>query len=166
MLGVIKKKSKIVAILVAVVFLVTTPLYAAQELLSIQPRLFEKALQLAGMKTQFIDLDRDDGFEQAVLIEGIYDEPILVVFPPGGIREGIPFVIEIDGSEAIVVISEEGRPVIIHQDRDVTDVLSLIICFLSAINNALIQLQQCTVDPRCTLVAVLTLIINIVQCGR
>ena len=78
----------------------------------------------------------------------------------------VPEVVEFAKTLDDVVISEEGSPVIIHQDRDITDVLSLIICLLTAINNALKQLQQCEVDARCTLVAVLTLIINILQCGR
>lgn len=148
------------------VFCCSFNLHAAQVGKTIKPELLQQLLNLAGLDTAVVALDRGDGFETGVSIEGLQDATLLIGFPRTGIAKETPFLLAIDGTEVLVALSEDGRLNVIGGDATFVPagIDDFVTCVLNAVDEMLAGIDACGVNPICIIGVTFEAVVDIFEC--
>ena len=156
----------IVAICVSLVFCFSFSAQASQEVNVIQPEILQILLSMAGLEAQVLDLNREDGFEKGVCIEGVQDFRLLIGFPKTGIEKETPFLLSFEGAEVLVEVSEERGLIVIEGDDDLIPlgVVDFVECITSSVADLVQDISECGANPFCIVVAVISGVFRILGC--
>ena len=125
-------------------------LYAAQEKRAIPAPLLQKVLNGTGLEAEIVTLNRDDDYAKGIYIENIKGYTVLIGFPKRGISKETPFLLSIDGEEALVTLSEGMLKTI---DTDAAFIPAgiddMIECIMDAVDEFLEDLEACSANPFC-----------------
>jgi hypothetical protein len=113
-------------------------------------------LRKSGVSMKIVSLDRTDGFAFGVSFTGPNNT---FVIAPG--LAGM-WLVKAEGNEAILQPDALGKMQIIQVDGDI----SVIFCYISAVNTFLYDLTQCESDPGCVFTAILEVVTNILYCNN
>ena len=133
----------------------------------IQPIHLQSLLNTAGFQTETIRLDGGDGYEQGVSVQGIQDSNLLIKFPRQGIKQGVPFVIAVDGVEEVVERSRDGHISGIDGGGYLfaSGIADMVDCILEAVDTMIDGIDACSVlDIGCILDAVFDGVRAIIDC--
>jgi len=158
-------------LLVMVVFLGLSPLASSScldncERKIVQPELLQMLLNLVGLETEIVSLNRGDCFERGIYIEGIQDVTLLIAFPKTGIKKGMPFLLSIEDSEVIVELSEEGVLSVIDSDEEFipSGIGDFVECIFDAASELIEDIGECGANTFCIVGAALSGVFNILKC--
>lgn len=132
---------------------------------TIQPELLEMLLNLVGVETEIVNLNREDCFDRGIYIQNIKDSTLLIGFPSAGIRKGIPFLLSFEDTEVLVKLSEEGLRIIDGDDELMpSGIGDFIECIFDAVGDLLEDIGKCGINPFCIVGAALSGVFNILGC--
>jgi hypothetical protein len=140
--------------------------HAAPGVKGVRPMLFKKLLSAAGVEAEVTVLDRGDGFGKAIRVEGAQGATVTIGFPKAGIRRGRPFLLSVDGAEALVEVSEGGVLSVIDGRDDLipAGILAFVECIVDAAVAMAEEIDSCDIDIFCILEAVFDGVAGIVTC--
>ena len=155
----------IVTTCVALIFCLSLNVQASPVRNTVQPEILQILLSMVGLETEIKDLNREDGFEKGIYIEGIQDVRLLIGFPKTGIAKGTPFLLSVEGEEVLVELSEEGVLSIIDGDEEFipTGISDFVECILDAVADLVENILDCR-NPFCIVVYALYGIFKILWC--
>jgi hypothetical protein len=141
--------------------LVTAALVFLFTLAAISPaeaKLFNLKSQLrkSGVSMKIVSLDRTDGFVYGISFTGPKNT---FVIAPG--LAGM-WLVQAEGNEVTLQRDALGQVQIIQSDGDI----SVIFCYIQAVNTFLYDLTQCESDPACVFTAILEVVTNILYCNN
>ena len=151
---------------IALIFSLSFNVSAAQGRRNLQPVLLQKILSGAGLQVEVVRLDRDDGFVKGVSIDDVQGSHVLISFPKGGFKKGVPFLLSVDGEERLVAVSEQGTLHIINGAIDffIGGIDDFVECILNSVDDFLDDISDCGIDPFCYVRASLGLATEIPFC--
>lgn len=106
-----KPNSKLIVLLalcMCLLFSYVPNSYASRGILTVQPEIVQFFLNIVGLETDIVDLDREDGFNRALYTDNLGSDPILIGFPETFIGERVPLLLVVGGEEIVVRVSEDG----------------------------------------------------------
>lgn len=126
-------------------------LHAAQGERAIPAPLLQKVLNGTGLEVEIVTLNRDDDYAKGIYIENIKGYTVLIGFPKRGILKETPFLLSIDGEEALVTLSEEGMLKTMDTDAALipAGIDDMIECILATVDEFLEDLEACGANPFC-----------------
>jgi len=156
----------IVTACVALIFCFSLNVHASTGWSTFQPELLQILLSMVGLETEIVDLHREDGFEKGIYIEGIQDVTLLIGFPKRGITKGRPFLLSIEGEEALMELSEEGGLIVIDGDEEFipSGVSDFVECILDTVSELVQDIHDCGANPFCIVIIALEGVFNILGC--
>ncbi len=144
-----------------------TPAHAGQER-AVRPLLLHRMLSAAGIETGIIDLDRNDEFVKGVTLTGEQGATLMIGLPAEGLRPGLPFLLAIDGDEAIVQRTANGDLIVVGAP-DIISILGIddmVDCILDTVDDFLDEIDSCGIDPFCYMFASISLSVDLPLCVR
>jgi len=168
MLQVTRKNNVIVgAVCVLLVCCCAFSAEAADRVRGIQPIHLQILLNAAGFQAETIRLDDGTGFKNGLFIQDVHNSNLLIKFPRRGIKQGVPFVIAVDGVEEQVERSGDGR--ITGLDGNgylfASGIADMVDCILEAADTMIDGIDSCSVlDIGCILNAVFDGVRAIIDC--
>jgi len=155
----------IVATCVALQFCLSLNVQASTLKNSVRPEILKIILSMVGLETEIKDLNRGDGFEKGIYIEGIQDVRIMIGFSKAGIEKGIPFLLSVEGVEVLVELSEEGVLSVNEGDGEFipSGISDFVECIMNAVAELVEDILDCR-DPFCIIIYSLYGIFRILWC--
>lgn len=173
---------------------VLLPLFCLTNIPQAQPNenihsgLMKHLLRSSGIKAEIIQLQRPDGFSEAIFIEGPQGKmPIIIGFKQNKIEKGEPFLVSINGCEKLMRISEDGSYVVLDEDSgedednetddgedNETDDggdeddngISTAICIFDVVVDTIKAIEMCEEDDSfCIVIAIFSMVLDIIQCA-
>ena len=141
-------------------------LHAAQGKKAIHVPLLQKVFQATGLEAETVTLNRGDSITKGIYIENMKGYSVLIGLPERGISRGTPFLLSIDGEEALVTLSEEGtlRAIDTNAMFIPTGINSMIECVLNAVEDYLDNLDACGSNPFCYAITSLIFSVELTIC--
>jgi len=175
----------ITGVLLPLFYLTNIP--QAQPNENIHPGLMKHLLEASGIKAEIIQLQRPDGFSEAIFIEKPQEKMTIIIgFKQNKIEKGEPFLIAINSCEKVVRISEDGFYAIMDEDSgeeedNETDDgvdnetadggdeddngISTAICIFDVVVDTIKAIQMCEEDDSfCIVMAIFSMVLDIIQC--
>ena len=151
---------------IALIFSLSFNVSAAQGRRNLQPVLLQKILSGAGLQADVVHLDREDGFVKGVSLDDVQGSHVLISFPKGGFKKGVPFLLSVDGSERLVAVSEQGSLHIIDGALNffIGGIDDFVECILNAVDDFLDEISTCDISPLCYVSASIGLAAEIPFC--
>jgi len=139
---------------------------AYQEENAVQPEILGLLLSMAGFETDVMELNREDGFEEAIIIEGIQNVTLLIGFSQNGFKKGEPFLLSVDGAEVLVELSEEGNLIIVDGDGELipSSIFDFVECILRTVSDLVQDILKCGINPFCYVLEVFRAVFGILGC--
>ena len=133
---------------------------------TVHPEMLQFLLNLTGLKTEIVDLNRGGCFEKGLYIEGIRDITLLIGFPKTGIRKGMPFLLSVDDAEMLVELSEEGGLNVIDGNEKIipSSVGSFVECLIDESADFIDDIGDCGANLLCIVGALVSGLIDILEC--
>jgi hypothetical protein len=158
--------SIITAACIALIFSLSFNASAAQVRRNLQPVLLQKILTGAGLQADVVRLDREDGFVKGVSITDVQGSHVLISFPKGGFKKGVPFLLSIDGEERLVAVSEQGSLHFIDGALGffIEGIDDFVECILNSVDDFLDDISDCGIEPFCYVGAAMGLAVEIPFC--
>lgn len=156
----------IAAVCAVLIFCFPLNVYASPGLNVFQPEILQMFLSVAGLETEIVDLNRGDGFERGIYIEGIQDVTLLIGFPKTGITKGTPFLLSVEGVELLVELSEEEGLIVIDGDEELIplNIFDFVECILESIIDVVQGILSCGANPFCIVIVALSGVFKILGC--
>ena len=151
---------------IALIFSLSFNVSAAERRRNLQPVLLQKILSGSGLQADLVHLDREDGFVKGVSLDDIHGSHVLISFPKGGFKKGVPFLLSVDGSERLVAVSEQGSLHIVGGALNffIGGIDDFVECILNSVDDFLDEISACDINPFCYVSASLGLAAEIPLC--
>ena len=162
-------KARLMLFLVACVFLLLSVVpnsYASRNGVTIQPEIVQIVLSIAGWETESIDLDREDGFDRALYIDTLGNDPMLIGFPAIGIGKGVPFLLALEGEEIVIRIAEDGGLQVVSGNGAVipAGVIDAVECLVDTLVDLIQGILDASLNPFSIVALVLNAVFKILGC--
>ncbi len=135
---------------------------------AVKASFFQSIIKAAGIQSEIISSDPDSGYPSSVYMPYLRGSSVTIGFPPGGLRPGVPFLLEIDGTLATVICTDDGKLTILDGDRRMaaTGIFSTLECLFSAILTMLSNLFDAilSLDILGILESIVSGILSIINC--
>jgi hypothetical protein len=140
--------------------------YASRAGITIQPEIVQIVLSMAGLETEIVDLDREDGFDRALYIDSLGSDSILIGFPGTGIGKGFPFLLAVEGEEIVVRIAEDGGLQVVAGDEAVmpAGIIDVVECLVGTLVDLIQDILDVSLNPFRIIVLVLNAVFSILGC--
>lgn len=101
---------------------------------SIKPQLFKTSLKSAGIASELIR-SADTDFPLSLYIPSLGDSSVSIGFPAGGLLQGKPFLLEIDGVTALVTYTTDRKLQVIDGDSRIETIsaFGLVGCIIGSV---------------------------------
>jgi hypothetical protein len=121
---------------------------------------------MAGLETEIVDLDREDGFDRALYTDNLGSHAILIGFPRTGIGKGFPFLLAVEGEEIVVQVSEDaGLQVVAGKEAVIpSGIIDAVECLLDTLLNLIQDILDASLNPFSIVVLVLNAVFSILGC--
>ena len=130
--------------------------YGGQRDRKMQPEQMAKILNLAGVESEAIKLNRDDGFDDGLFFETKDGTVIVLGFSRNGFQRGEPFILSTFDGEVRVILSEDGNLSFINENEGIVsadaiddiirEVGELVGCILIAVDEMVQGIGECGLD--------------------
>ena len=140
--------------------------YASRGVISIQPEIVQIVLSMAGLETEIVDLDREDGFDRALYTDNLGSHAILIGFPRTGIGKGFPFLLAVEGEEIVVQVSEDAGLKVVAGNEAVipSGIIDAVECLVDTLLNLIQDILDASLNPFSIVVLVLNAVFSILGC--
>ncbi len=113
---------------------------------SINTEELQKILSIAGVESEVISLNRDDGFNNGIFFESKEGVVIVLGFTENGFQKGKPFILSTLNGEIKSRLSNKGKLTIVDVDgiEDIIgEVMVLVECILNAVDQMVTDIDDC-----------------------
>lgn len=134
----------------------------------VQPALFQSALKAAGVFSERIVADSQTGDICSVYIPDLKGSTVTIGFPSSGLKPGKPFFLEIDGMQATVTCTGDGKMSLIDGDERIiaTGIFGTLECLFNTVLTMLADVFDAilTLDILGFLEAIVSGILGVIIC--
>jgi hypothetical protein len=111
---------------------------------SLKPAFVQQAIKTAGIYAELSDSESVPGYPCGIYIPNLQGSTVLIFFSAAGLRQGMPFVLEIDGMTACVKCSGGGALEFVGGDRRIVNagVFDLVGCILNTLLESVVDLIE------------------------
>lgn len=146
----IKGKNLLIAVCFIIIFSSSINVYGGLRNTSVSTELFQKMLNIKGMDSEIINLDREDEFKTALFYETPNGIVIVLGFSDDGLQKGKPFLISTLTFEAIVQLSQDGVLDVIGGNKEdvvASGIIDVVECQVNAALAMVEAIKLCSLDP-------------------
>jgi hypothetical protein len=121
---------------------------------------------MAGLETEIVDLDRDDGFDRGLYTDVLRGDTVLIGFPKTGIGKGVSFLLAVEGEEMVVRLFEDGGLQVVAGNEAVmpSGIIDAVECLLDTLVGLIQDIFDASLNPFSIIGLVLNAVFRILGC--